>query len=184
MKAKPWCESWSLSSAPGALCCPFPLCSSLCWNVLPMQGKFPRVLCFHILILNSSLQRTSTHTAHGLLNCCGDQQGLCNNSGALWHLLFTQSSSLLLLSHKSNPERQSWQIIGYHVLKNYLPSWQMSVWPVDFTPWELGSLIFYCTVNLNTLSRQHQENKGEIYDCFSLLSSDLSNAASWIVVAR
>lgn len=50
----------------------------------------------------------------------------------------------------------------------------MSAFLVNFTPREQCSLIFYCTVSLNTLSIQHQENKLKIYYCFSLLSSDLS----------
>lgn len=60
-------------------------------------GGNPHV-CFHshILLLNSCKAWTK-HTAADLLSCCGDQPGLCNNSGALWHLLFTQSSSLLLV---------------------------------------------------------------------------------------
>lgn len=89
----------SLSSCTGALCCPcpqpFPLVSLLVLEPsTEPRGDPTRALA------PFELQKMHKHPAHDFfesLPCCGHQQGLCNNSGALWHLLFTHSSSLLLL---------------------------------------------------------------------------------------
>lgn len=80
------------SSGIGALCCPetFPTLFLLVLECSLSPGEIP---AFPSWI--PACKAWTKPSAHDLLSCCADQQGLCNNSGALWHLLFTQSSSLL-----------------------------------------------------------------------------------------